>query len=138
MMRLFNPKDEYRKILTPEIVSLLTKIHEYRGKQDLFGTANPEILSQLLEISRIQSTAASNQIEGIVTTKDRLKKLVLQKTMPKNRDEKEIAGYRDVLSTIHASYDYIPLRPNIILQLHRDLYKFTGSSVGGTYKAPIT
>ena len=134
MMRLFYPKEEYKKILTPEIVSLLTKIHEYRGKQGLFGTANPEILSQLPEIAKIQSTAASNQIEGIVTTKDRLKKLVLQKTMPRNRSEKEIAGYRDVLSIIHESYDYIPLRPNLILQLHRDLYKFTGSSVGGTYK----
>lgn len=135
MMRLFNLKTEYRKILTPEVVSLLTMIHEYRGKQDLFGNANPEILNQLLEIAKIQSTEASNRIEGIITTKERLKRLVLQKTMPKSRSEKEIAGYRDVLSTIHESYDYIPLRPNIILQLHRDLYKFTGSSVGGTYKA---
>lgn len=135
MMRLFNLKNEYGKILTPEIVSLLTMIHEYRGKQDLFGNANPEILHQLLEIAKIQSTEASNRIEGIITTKDRLKRLVLQKTMPKSRSEKEIAGYRDVLSTIHESYNYIPLRPNLILQLHRDLYKFTGSSTGGVYKA---
>lgn len=134
-MRLFDPKTEYGKMLTPDIVSVLTAIHEYRGKQDLFETAKPDVLNQLLEIAKIQSTAASNQIEGIVTTKERLKKLVLQKTMPKTRSEKEIAGYRDVLSTIHENYNYIPIKPNMILQLHRDLYRFTGSSVGGSYKA---
>lgn len=135
MMRTFNLKKEYIKILTPEVVSLLTTIHEYRGRQESYCSADTEILDQLLEIAKIQSTDASNRIEGIITTKDRLKKLVLQKTMPKSRDEKEIAGYRDVLSTIHENYNYIPVRPNLILQLHRDLYKFTGSSTGGAYKA---
>jgi hypothetical protein len=72
--------------------------------------------------------------EGIITTEDRLKKLVREKTMPKNRSEKEIAGYRDVLASIHENYDYIYPRPGYILQLHRDLYKFTGKAIGGTYK----
>ena len=88
----------------------------------------------LLEIAKLQSTEASNRIEGIITTEDRLKKLVREKITPINRSEKEIAGYRDVLATIHESYEYITPRPNNILQLHRDLYSFSSSSAGGAYK----
>lgn len=54
--------------------------------------------------------------------------------MPKTRSEQEIAGYRDVLVTIHENYDYIPVRPSSILQLHRDLYKYSGGNIGGNYK----
>ena len=91
-------------------------------------------MSDLLEVAKIQSTEASNRIEGIITTDDRLKKIVRDKTMPKTRGEKEIAGYRDVLATIHESHDYIPPKPSIILQLHRDLYKFSGKAIGGSFK----
>ena len=133
-MRSFDFKSEYNKLLTPDIVALLAQIHEYKGQQNLFIEANQDALTELLEIAKIQSTEASNRIEGIITTEDRLKKLVRDKTTPKNRSEREIAGYRDVLSTIHESYDYIPVRPGMILQLHRDLYKFSGSSIGGNFK----
>ena len=123
-----------KALLKPDIVSMLTKIHEYKGQQTLFIEAESDTLTQLLEIAKIQSTEASNKIEGIYTTDQRLKKLVLDKTNPRNRSEQEIAGYRDVLATIHENYDYIPLRPGMILQLHRDLYKYSGSSIGGSYK----
>lgn len=63
----------------------------------------------------IQSTKASNQIEGLFTSDKRLKELVAKKTEPRNRSEEEIAGYREVLATIHESYEYIVPRPNIIL-----------------------
>ena len=66
-----------------------------------------EELEKLVEIAKIQSTEASNAIEGIVTTSTRIKQLVEEKTMPKNRDEQEIAGYRDVLNIIHESFDVI-------------------------------
>lgn len=133
-MRVFDFKTEYNKLLKPDIVAFLTQIHEYKGQQNLFIEANKDALSELLEIAKIQSTEASNRIEGIITTEDRLKKIVRDKTTPKNRSEREIAGYRDVLSTIHDSYDYIPVRPGMILQLHRDLYKFSGSGIGGNFK----
>ena len=133
-MREYRYKNQYERLLSPDIVALLSQIHEYRGKQTLFIEAKPDALSQLLEIAKIQSTEASNRIEGIVTTDARLKQIVRDKTMPKTRSEKEIAGYRDVLSTIHESYDYIPPRPSMILQLHRDLYKFSGKAIGGSYK----
>ena len=133
-MRTFDYQKVYKKLLTPEIVSFLAQIHEQKGLQNLFVEAHKDVLSELLEIAKIQSTEASNRIEGIITTDDRLKLIVRDKTMPKNRSEREIAGYRDVLTTIHENYDYIPVRPNSFLQLHRDLYKFSNAAIGGNYK----
>jgi len=133
-MRTLNYKETYRKLLTPEIVSYLAQIHEQKGQQNLFIEAHKDALTEMLEIAKIQSTEASNRIEGIITTDDRLKKIVRNKTAPRNRNEREIAGYRDVLATIHENYDFIPVRPNMILQLHRDLYKFNNPGFGGNYK----
>ena len=133
-MRTIDYRSEYNKLLTPEIIGLLTRIHEQKGQQMLYTEANKNALSDLLEIAKIQSTEASNRIEGIVTTEARLKQLVMDKTTPQNRNEQEIMGYRDVLNIIHESYNYIPLRPNMILQMHRDLYKFNGPSSGGNFK----
>lgn len=133
-MRTLNYKYEYQKLLSPEIVSYLAQIHEMKGQQNLFVEAQKDALAELLEIAKIQSTEASNRIEGIITTDDRLKKIVMNKTTPKGRSEREIAGYRDVLNTIHENYDFIPVRPGMILQLHRDLYKFSNSAIGGSFK----
>ena len=133
-MRKYEFQNEWQKLLVPDIVALLTQIHEFKGEQNLFIEANSDTLTQLVEVAKIQSTEASNKIEGIYTSDDRLKKIVLNKTTPRTRNEQEIAGYRDVLATIHESYEYIPLRPTMILQLHRDLYKFSGMSIGGHYK----
>ncbi len=133
-MRTFNYLNLPGPLLTPEICNLLSAIHEYRGKQTLFITARKDVLKSLLEIAVIQSTDASNRIEGIYTSDARLKDLVLQKVEPINRNEKEIAGYRDVLRTIHENYEYIPVNPNTILQLHRDLYSFHPSGMGGHWK----
>lgn len=116
------------------ILLYVAKIHEYKGRQDLYIRQKPVELERLVEVARIQSTEASNKIEGIVTTSTRIKQLMSEKTSPRNRDEKEIMGYRDVLNTIHESHEFIPLRPSYILQLHRDLLKRTGLSYGGTFK----
>ncbi len=133
-MRRYDFQNASKKLLAPDIVALLTQIHEFKGEQNLFIEANQDTLAQLVEIAKIQSADASNKIEGIYTSDERLKKIVLDKTAPRTRNEQEIAGYRDVLTTIHESYEYIPLRPGMILQLHRDLYKFSGMSTGGSYK----
>lgn len=134
-MRTLNYKTEYRKLLSLEIVSYLAQIHEMKGRQNLFVEARKDALAELLEIAKIQSTEASNRIEGIITTDDRLKKIVMNKTTPRGRSEREIAGYRDVLNTVHENHDYIPIRPGMILQLHRDLYKFSNASIGGSFKS---
>lgn len=121
-------------LLTPEIMQAIANLHEHKGKQELFLESNIDELSTLLDVAKIQSTGASNRIEGIFTSDKRLKELVTQKTEPHNRSESEIAGYREVLLIIHESYDHIPPKPGIILQLHRDLYSYVGENIGGTYK----
>lgn len=133
-MRELNYTKLWGEMLTPEIVSLLTKIHEFKGEQNLFIEAYADQLTELMEIAKIQSTEASNKIEGIYTSDERLKKLVMDKTTPKSRAEQEIAGYRDVLNTIHENYDYVQIKSGIILQLHRDLYRFMGPGAGGYFK----
>lgn len=134
-MRKFDYTEKWKKLLTPEIVGYLTTIHEYRGEQRLIAERHADVLESLVEVAKIQSTESSNKIEGIYTSDDRLKKIVLDKTMPRTRNECEIAGYRDVLNTIHESFQHIPIRDTFILQLHRDLYKFENAAKGGRFKA---
>lgn len=132
-MKIFDYKNTPEKLLTPETVQMISSIHEHKGKQELFLEANKDELKTLLDVAIIQSTKSSNRIEGIYTTDKRLEELVSQKSEPHNRLEQEISGYRDVLATIHESYEYITPRPSVILQLHRDLYSFS-PGVGGNYK----
>jgi Fic family protein len=133
-VKIFDFKDAPKALLTPDIVGLVAGIHEHRGRQSLFIESGADALAALAEVAKIQSTGASNAIEGIHTTDKRLAELVRGKSAPRNRSEQEIAGYRDVLATIHESYDYIHPRPNIILQLHKRLYSFAKNSIGGSYK----
>lgn len=133
-MKEFKYREADAELYTPEIMNLISKIHEFKGRQELFVEAKPDILNSMLEIAKIQSTGASNRIEGIFTSDARLNELVMKKSEPQNRDEAEIAGYREVLNTIHENYDYINLSSNIILQLHRDLYRFHPTSNAGKFK----
>lgn len=117
-----------------EILGLVSGIHEYRGKQELYLAQKPAVLDKLVEVAKVQSTESSNAIEGIITSNTRLNQLMQSKTTPRNRDEEEIAGYRFVLDMIHESYEFIPISSNYILQLHRNLYRFTNRSIGGHFK----
>ena len=132
MMSFRNDKLK-RENIPMNVVRLISKINEFKGKQDLYAKQSPQILETLQKVSIIQSTKASNSIEGIIITDQRLQEIMKEKTRPKDRSEGEIVGYRDVLTTIHTSYDAIPISPNIILQLHRDLYKYISAS-GGVWK----
>lgn len=133
-MRTFDYSQLAERTWDSSILNLVAKIHECKGRQELFIRQKPMELSRLVEIAKVQSTEASNRIEGIVTTATRMKQLLEERTAPRNRDEDEIMGYRDVLNTIHESNEYIPIRPNYILQLHRDLLKRTGLSYAGHFK----
>ena len=117
-----------------EILGLVASIHEAKGKENFYLKQKPAELDKLVEIAKVQSTESSNAIEGIRTTNTRLKQLISQKTTPKNRDEEEIAGYRDVLNVVHESFEYINITPNFILQLHQMLYKHSTKKIGGKFK----
>lgn len=133
-MKIFNYSKYKDYSWDNEILGYISQIHEYKGKLSNIELQNKSKINKLVEIAKIQSTEASNKIEGIVTTSTRIKQICENKTMPKTRDEKEILGYRDVLNTIHENHDYIPIKSSYILQLHGDLYKFSEKSIGGKFK----
>lgn len=118
-----------------ELLGLIAAIYKEAGKQEMYLKQKPQELEKLVEIAKIQSTEASNAIEGIVTTNTRIRQLMEEKTTPRNRNEKEIAGYRDVLGLIHESFDSIPITQNYILQLHKILYSHSKNPVAGKTKA---
>lgn len=134
-MKEFDYGELKKLTLSYDLLNLLTKIHEYKGKQELYIATKPEILSKLTDLALIQSTEASNKIEGIATTDGRLKQIVEEKVKPRNRDEEEIAGYRDVLKLIHDSYEYINVVPNDILTLHKNLYNYSAKNYKGKFKS---
>ncbi len=133
-MRNFNYSAIKDQKWDSETLGLIAAIYKEAGKQELFLKQHPEELEKLVEIAKVQSTEASNAIEGIVTTNTRIRQLVEEKTTPRNRDEQEIAGYRDVLNVIHDSFDTIPITQNYILQLHKMLYSHMNNPLAGQTK----
>lgn len=118
-----------------EILGLIAAIYKEAGKQEMYLKQRPEELEKQVEIAKVQSTEASNAIEGIVTTSTRIRQLVEEKTAPRNRDEQEIAGYRDALNIIHENFDAIPITRNYILQLHKVLYSHMNNPMAGQTKS---
>ena len=133
-MRDFNYSEIREQKWDSDILGLIAAIYKEAGKQELYLRQCPEELEKLVEIAKVQSTEASNAIEGIVTTNTRIRQLVEEKTTPKNRDEQEIAGYRDVLNIIHGNFDAIPITKNYILQLHKILYSHMNNPAAGRTK----
>ena len=134
-MRTFNYSKINEQKWDSELLSLIAAIYKEAGKQEMYLKQRPEELEKLVEIAKVKSTESSNAIEGIVTTNTRIRQIVEDKTTPKNRDEQEIAGYRDVLNIIHESFDAIPITPNYILQLHKILYSHMNNPAAGRTKS---
>ena len=134
-MRSFNYSAIKEQKWDSDILGLIAAIYKEAGKQELYLKQRPEELEKLVEIAKVQSTEASNAIEGIVTTSTRIRQLVEEKTTPKNRDEQEIAGYRDALSIIHENFDAIPITQDYILQLHKVLYSHMNNPMAGRTKS---
>lgn len=133
-MRDFNYTTIRQQKWDSEVLSLIAAIYKEAGKQELYLKQRPGELEKLVGIAKIQSTEASNAIEGIRTTTTRIRQLVAEKTTPKNRSEEEIAGYRDALNIIHENFDAIPITRNYILQLHKILYNQTSNPMAGQTK----
>lgn len=134
-MRTFDYRDLADRSWSMQTVQSVAGLHEHKGRQALYLRSKPRALETLRKIATIQSVDASNRLEGIWTTSHRLKALMDDKTTPRNRSEQEIAGYRKVLSLIHESHDDIPIQPNVLLQLHRDLFSQVYNAPAGRYKS---
>ncbi|KRM58553.1 Fic family protein [Secundilactobacillus malefermentans] len=133
-MKEFDYENLNNLIITPEMAKKIGQIGELRGQLKNIQQQNPTMLDRLIEVAKIQSTDSSNRIEGIYTSNTRLRQLVEKKTMPHNRSEEEISGYRDVLDLIHQQYAYIPISDSTILTMHKRLFEFTASTWGGHFK----
>lgn len=133
-MREFNYLKLMELSLPVNIYHTIAKIHEYKGKQELYVKNYPDILDKMIDVAKIQSTKSSNAIEGIYTNDARLNELMNKKTEPGNRNEEEIAGYRHVLDIIHENYAYIEFNKNDILTLHNQLYSYSYVNYKGKFK----
>ena len=133
-MRQFNYLKLMELSISVNIYHHIAKIHEYKGKQELYVENHPDVLEKMVDVAKIQSTKSSNAIEGIYTNDARLKELMNQKAEPQNRNEEEIAGYRHVLDLIHENYDYIEFNKNDILTLHNQLYSYSFVNHNGKFK----
>ena len=134
-MRTFNYSKINEKKWDSELLGLIAAIYKEVGKQEMYLKQRPEELDKLIEIAKVQSTESSNAIEGIVTTNTRIRQLLEDKTTPRNRNEQEIAGYRDVLNIIHENFDVIPITSNYILHLHKILYNHMNNPAAGRTKS---
>lgn len=133
-MQTFRNIERQLGLIPARLGQQLSAIDIARGRQEMFRDRHPAVLDALKQVALIQSVEASNAIEAITAPADRLRDLVADKTTPVNRSEEEIAGYRAVLDTIHASAHGIPFKPSVIEQLHRDLHQFTGIRQAGRWK----
>jgi Fic family protein len=132
-MQTFRDLDKHLGMVPSRSAAALAEASAGRGREEAFRRQNPQVLAGLMEVALIQSSASSNAIEQITAAPGRVTELVQDKTTPKDRSEEEIAGYRKVLDTIHASAEDIPFKTNLVLQLHRDIFAFSAIP-GGRFK----
>lgn len=135
VLREFNYLKLMDLSLPVNIYHIIAGIHEYKGKQELYVQNYPDVLEKMIDVAKIQSAKSSNAIEGIYTNDARLKELMDKKALPKNRNEEEIAGYRQVLDIIHENYQYINFDKNDILTLHNQLYSYSYVKHKGKFKS---
>lgn len=136
-MRSFTPGFLARQPLGPSLVQTIRLLGEYKGRQELFIRQSPQVLRTLRDAAVYASTESSNRIEGVVAAPERVRALVAGRSEPRNRSEQEIAGYRDVLNTIHVHHGGMELTSSLVLQLHRDLFQFAPGG-GGRWKPADT
>ena len=113
--------------ITADIYTLKALSAERKGRFE-------EVYTELAEIAKVQSVKHSNEIEGIVTTDERINAIVRGNSAPKNHSEREIAGDRDALAMIHVGYEDMDFRESDIKRLHATMFKIAGHDYAGKYK----
>ncbi len=120
--------------LDHDLMRSVGRLHEYRGREQLYTQQARQSLDTLREVAVVRSAESSNRIEGVEAAPERIKKLMDESAAPETRSEQAIAGYRDVLNTIHTRHEDIELSSGVVRQFHRDLFKYT-SRRGGDWKS---
>jgi Fic family protein len=120
-------------LLPASLLNITSAISELKAREAARKDSHPGIFTSLEGIARVQSVKDSNEIEGIVTSEERIAQIVNQSSAPLNHNEMEIAGYRDALAAIHENYAALDVREADILGLHRTMLSYTPAG-GGSYK----
>lgn len=128
-MRSFEENYITNLFISPEMISSLTSLTEFKGKETLYQRQSRDTLETMLQVAKIESAESSNRIEGVIVPHKRVEAL-FKNSSPKNRPEQEVAGYRDALARIHEMHKGMPLSNNMILTLHSMLYKYTAAKSG--------
>lgn len=134
-MHIFDYSFLKDSLLPAQLVTLAANISALKTMSNIRRNRNEEAFRKLESVAKIESVKASNAIEGIVTTDDRLRALVVGGAAPLNHTEAEIAGYRDVLEEIHTNYIAHDFRESDIRSFHARMMRLADPASGGAYKA---
>ena len=121
-------------LLPSQIVNVTASISSLKTASQFRKNDYQKVFTELEKIARIQSVKSSNEIEGIVTTDERIIQIVQQNSAPLNHNEQEILGYRDALNIIHTGHQNIQFNENTVLSLHRTMLSAADYDFGGQYK----
>lgn len=113
--------------ITPEVLSLIAEIDEFKGTWRALGTLAPERLASLRHVATIESIGSSTRIEGSKLSDREVDRLLsnLEIQSFRSRDEQEVGGYAKTMELVFESYNEITLTENHIKQLHRDLLSYS-------------
>ncbi len=124
--------------ITKRTLNLIAGIDEFKGEWQAIGNLAPERLDALKRVATIESIGSSTRIEGVKLTDQGIERLLsgLDKKSFESRDEQEVAGYSDVMSTVFESFEEIPFTENHIKQLHKMLLQYSAKDIRhrGEYK----
>lgn len=121
-------------LLPSQLVNVTASISSLRTAAQFRKNDCQKVFTELEKIARIQSVKSSNEIEGIVTTDERIVQIVQQNSAPLNHNEQEILGYRDALNIIHTGHQNLQFNENSVLSLHRTMLSATDYNFAGKYK----
>lgn len=124
--------------ITPEILSIISEIDEFKGSWKALGKIAPERLKSLKKVATIESIGSSNRIEGNKLSDKQVEELLsrIDRKSFGSRDEEEVAGYADLMDTIFENWQVIPFTENYIKQFHKTLLRYSvkDESHRGEYK----
>lgn len=102
-------------MLPSQFVNITASISSLKTASQFRKNDYKKIFTELEKIAKIQSVKSSNEIEGIITTDERIVQIVQQNSAPLNHNEEEILGYRDALNIIYTGYQNIQFNENTVL-----------------------
>jgi len=131
-MKTFSLKEQSLKLLSPEIISLISSVEEKKGLT--FALPKKKKLNRLHDLSKRRSVTSSNKIEGIEVTKRREEQLFLENASAETKEDYALLGYNKALTYMMENYKYLSLEESLIKDLHYMVYQDYSPDFGGKYK----